>query len=206
MSVRASSCIIAVALAAAVATTTTSCIGEAATDPTPVTPSSTWEVADPGTPAPAPTVLEAPDLEPVSPADTSVAPRVVDSDSEGQLVEVTATSDGDSDILAFRFEGGAVPGYDIRYVDRLETGDGDVMLLGGSAVQTVTFTHTTPGDGRQIPEGVVTNEDYDLPVIRQVLLATNVGGTVMFGVGTSGLAEFAVTADAGSLVVTFPHD
>ncbi len=151
-------------------------------------------------------ITPAPSLSPAAPQEDSVAPRTEDSDVEGRLRAVTARSGGDRDTLTFTFEDGAVPGYDIRFVDRVERDNGDALMLEGSAALTVTLTRSTPSVDGAIADDVVTNEAYDLPVIRQVLLATNVAGTVVFGIGTSWQGPFTVSVDGSDLVVSFQHE
>ncbi|MFT4220200.1 MAG: hypothetical protein QM611_06750 [Microbacterium sp.] len=156
-------------------------------------------------PAPIPTITPAPTLEPVPPAETSVAPRVEKSDAKGELMSVKVASSGAADTLTFAFADRAVPGYDIRYVDKLLRSDDDVVLLDGSAVLTVSFTNSVPGKNGTIPKKVITNETYDLPAIRQVLLATNLGGALVFGVGTAAQTPFTVAVQGNSLTVSFPR-
>lgn len=150
-------------------------------------------------------VAPAPSLAPVPDDETSIAPRVSESDSAGRLTSVTAVTEGDADVLTFTFADGTVPGYDIRYVDRVERAAGDPVSLRGSAALSATLTNSVPDTTGALGEGVVTNTDYALPVIEQVVLVGNVGGTLTFGVGLTRQAPFTVTTSADSLVVSFAH-
>jgi hypothetical protein len=117
------------------------------------------------------------------PTDYSTAPVVVESDEAGQLVAVTAESSDGVERLTFEFSG-AAPGYRVEQVDGVTAGpEGDVVPISGETFLTVAFTSTTPGTGGPIADGVPTNESYDLPVLRQVVLVHNVGGDLWFGIG-----------------------
>jgi len=152
-----------------------------------------------------PTVTPAPTLSAVPPDETSVAPRVVKNKNDGHLLAVTATTSGKDDVVTFRFSKGAIPGHTVRYVDALRRDDDDVIMLDGSAALTVTFTNSIPGKTGVIPRKVATNDSFDLPMIRQILLAKNLGGTLVFGIGVSTQAPFTVTTQGDSLMVTIPH-
>lgn len=164
-----------------------------------------WEAEGEATTAPPRTVAPAPSLAPVGPEEVSLAPRVMQSDAPAQIIAVTATEGEDLDLLTFTFAPGSVPGYDIRYVDRLERGVDDVVMLDGEAVLTVTLTNSRIGADSSAGADALTNAAFDLPVVRQVLLAENLGGTVTFGVGLAGQAPFAVSISESSLVLAFPH-
>jgi len=55
--------------------------------------------------------------------------------------------------------------------------------MSAAAASSTSFTSTTPGSDGPIADDVPTNEDLDLPLLRQVVLAHNVGGSLWFGVG-----------------------
>lgn len=172
-------------------------------DPGEGSSSSGWVVSGSQSPGPAQTVSPAPSLDPVLPDETSVAPRVAESDAPGQIVSASAAEADDGDVLTFTFASGSIPGYDIRYVDRLERGADDVVMLAGEAALAVTLTNSTLGSDGTIGADIVTNSTFDLPLIRQVLLATNLGGTVTFGVGLATQVPFTVTISGDTLAVAF---
>lgn len=155
--------------------------------------------------APAQTVAPAPSLSPVADDDLSLAPRVSDDDLAAQLVSAAALAAGGSDSLTFVFTDGAIPGYDIRYVDAVQRGGEDVVPLRGSAALAVTFANTTPAAGAALGDDIVVNTEYDLAAIEQVVLAQNVGGTITFGVGLSSQVPFTVTVAGDALTVSFVH-
>lgn len=155
--------------------------------------------------APAQTVTPAPSLSAVPDDEVSVAPRRADGESAGRLESMTVTDVGDADALTFVFADGVAPGYDIRYVDAVERGAGDVLPLKGSAAFAVTFSDTTPAADAGLGDDIVTNTDFGLPAIEQVILAENLGGTMTFGVGMSAQVPFTVSESAGVLTVTFTH-
>lgn len=166
-----------------------------------------WEAEEGATTAPPRSVTPAPSLAPVGPEEVSIAPRVMQSDAPAQIIAVSATEGEDLDLLTFTFApgSGSVPGYDIRYVDRLERGVDDVVMLDGEAVLTVTLTNSLLRADSSAGADALTNAAFDLPVVRQVLLAENLGGTVTFGVGLAAQAPFAVSISENSLVLAFPH-
>jgi hypothetical protein len=155
--------------------------------------------------APAQTVTPAPSLSAVPDDEVSVAPRRADGESAGRLESMTVTDVGDADALTFVFADGVAPGYDIRYVDAVERGAGDVLPLKGSAAFAVTFSDTTPAADAGLGDDIMTNTDFGLTVIEQVMLAENLGGTMTFGVGTKTQVPFTVSESAGRLTVTFLH-
>lgn len=187
--------------------TLTSCTGDPAPGPS-ASAATVGPDADgtpPQPPAPVPTVTPAPTLDAVAPETLSTAPRSVTSEVAGRLVSVTALNGGTSDQIRFEFADGVVPGYDVRYVDVMQRADGEPVLLEGSAALAVTFTSSAPGpDGTTAPD-VVTHETYGLPVLRQIVLVTNLDGTLTFGVGASTQVPFTVTVDGSTLVVDLPH-
>jgi len=118
-----------------------------------------------------------------APTAWSTTPVVVDSDTSGQLIAVTAENRDGVDRLSFEFSGDA-PGYRVEPVRVITAGpDGDVVDVSGRSFLNVAFTSTTPGSDGPIADDVPTNEDLDLPLLRQVVLAHNVGGSLWFGVG-----------------------
>lgn len=127
----------------------------------------------------------APDAGPVAtpPHTYSDDPVVVENQAEGQLVAVEADSGGGVDRLTFRFSG-AAPGYRVELVPRLTAGpEGEVVAVNGESFLRVTFSSTTPNVDNQLSEDVPTNSDFDLPLLRQVVLVHNVAGDLWFGVG-----------------------
>jgi hypothetical protein len=117
------------------------------------------------------------------PTDYSSDPVVVRGAPAGQLVAVTGQTVDGVDQLTFQFDGVA-PGYRVEAVPRVTTGpDGDVVELAGKSFLQMAFASTTPNAGGAIAEGVPTNTDLDLPVLKQIVLAYNVAGDVRFGVG-----------------------
>jgi hypothetical protein len=113
---------------------------------------------------------------------------MVDSTTSGQLVAVTADSQDGVDRLSFEFSGDA-PECRVELVRRITAGpDGDVVDVGGRRFLNVAFASTTPGPAGPISDDVPTNEDLDLPLLRQVVLTHNVGGNLWFGVGVDAAA------------------
>ena len=187
--------------------TLTACTGGPAPAPsgTVATGSPGGDGAPPETPAPVPTVTPAPTLDPVAPETLSTAPRSVTSEVAGRLTSVTARSAATSDQVRFEFADGLVPGYDVRYVDVMERAEDEAVLLAGSAALSVTFTSSAPGPAGTTAPDVVTNETFGLPAVRQIVLVTNLGGTLTFGVGASTQVPFTVTVDGATLVVDLQH-
>jgi hypothetical protein len=117
------------------------------------------------------------------PTGYSSDPVVVESDDPGQLAAVTAAGADGVDRLTFQFSGTA-PGYRVEQVDRVTAGpEGDVVEVNGRSYLNIAFTATTPGAAGPLSEDVPTNEEFDLPMLRQVVLVHNVGGELWFGVG-----------------------
>lgn len=191
-------------------------------DPAPTGSSS--PVAATATPAPtatAPTVAPAPtasgaatseapegpsDPGPAEPGTLSTADRSGAATGPGELASLTVTpaSGGASDLLTFTFSGSTVPAYRVGYVEQVQRRD-EPLLLDGSAALEITFTDTAPGPAGATADGVATQESYDLPAVRQVVLVENLGGTVRFGVGVTDRTEFRVLADGQTLTVELSH-
>jgi hypothetical protein len=135
----------------------------------------------------APPTGSAPGTVSEPPADFAAAPVEVASPESGQLVSVTPDSTDGVDRLVFTFAGEA-PGFRVEEVDRVTTGgrndpEGDVVDVAGQSYLSVRFTSTTPNTDGAISEDVPSNADLDLPLLRQVMVVHNVGGTLRFGVG-----------------------
>lgn len=140
------------------------------------------------------------------PGTLSTADRSGAATGPGELASLTVTPapGGASDLLTFTFSGSTVPAYRVGYVEQVQRRD-EPLLLDGSAALEITFTDTAPGPAGATADGVPTQESYDLPAVRQVVLVENLGGTVRFGVGVADRTEFRVLADGQTLTVELSH-
>lgn len=160
------------------------------------TPAATDDETEPGAePDDDPDDDPATTEQPAPPDAVTTAPRVEESGTPGDLTAVEVGADGDVDTVAFQFEGDGLPPYEIEYRDVLMRGDDDPVLLAGDGVLVVTFSDATPGAGGVTGEDVVTNEEFDQDVVRQVVLAKNLGGTVVYGLGVAEEVPFSVDED-----------
>ena len=209
-----STVLVRTAAAAVLAVTLTSCTADtgsdgAATTPTgagqttapaddeslPADPAPTDEATQDGEPTGTGTTDDEATEQPAPPDAVTTAPRVEESGTPGDLTAVDVDADGDIDTVAFQFEGDGLPPYEIEYRDVLLRGEDDPVLLAGDAVLVVAFRDATPGAGGVTGDDVVTNEEFDQALVRQVVLAKNLGGTVVFGIGVADEVPFSVDED-----------
>lgn len=192
----------------------TACTGEDA-DPGPTSagPTSTSTSAAPGPDdasaepdGPSPTAAPS-TTAPVPPDTVGTAPRRQPDGTPGDLTAVDVATDSTADTVTFTFDGTGLPPYEIGYQDVVMRGEDDPLLLDGTAAMTVTFTDASPGARGVTGKDVITNETFDQPVVRQVVLARNLGGTVVFGLGLAEQVPFSVEEDreGGTLTLVLQH-
>lgn len=125
------------------------------------------------------------------------APIRHESDAKARLVGLDAEegdsgSDGDIEQVTFTFADTKVlPKYDVGYVDAVRAfPDDDPIAVSGNAFLEVGFKLTNPNtDGRMAVEP---DKQPDLPLVKEMLLVENLGGSLRFAVGLDSDAEFRV--------------
>ena len=149
----------------------------------------------------------APDRSPEMDA-YATAPRAAESEIPGRLTGIFVSAAEDADRVVFDFgKGNSLPSYEVEYVDRLVLGEDEVIPLEGGAALRVTFSRSSPGQDGMTAEDVPTNQSYDGASVRQVLLAENLAGTLVFGIGVTEELEFRVgtAPDSGQLTLELRH-
>jgi len=114
------------------------------------------------------------------------------STASARLVELKAKRGDDTETVTFTFADTEVlPKYRVHYVDALRSHpEDDPLPLAGNAVLQVEFRLTNPNTDNRM--AVQPNINLDQPQIKQVLLARNVGGSLIFGIGLENRAAFRV--------------
>jgi hypothetical protein len=116
-----------------------------------------------------------------------------ESDAKARLVGLEADEDdGDIEQVTFTFADTKVlPKYNVGYVDVVRAHpEDDPIAVSGSAFLEVGFKLTNPNtDGRMAVEP---DQQPDLPLVREMLLVENLGGSLRFAVGLDSDAEFRV--------------
>jgi len=109
-----------------------------------------------------------------------------------ELVSVGTVRRDGYDRVLFTFRGD-VPGYQVRYVARVQDEAGRRLALRGRAALAVAFEPARARD----PDGATTFEagtlTIDYPSLRQVRFAGDFEGKVSFGVGVAARGGFRVT-------------
>jgi hypothetical protein len=105
-----------------------------------------------------------------------------------QLTKITIGRHAAFDRVVFQFSGG-LPGYDIRYVNKISTDPkGDLLPLPGTAFLRIVF-HSASGQASYHGPGVISPA---LRTLRQLRLAGDFEGYLSFGAGLSRRAGFNV--------------
>ncbi|GAB3428842.1 hypothetical protein GCM10027569_72990 [Flindersiella endophytica] len=122
------------------------------------------------------------------------APIRHESDAKARLVGLDADEEDDGDIeqVTFTFADTKVlPKFDVGYVDVVRAHpEDDPIAVSGNAFLEVGFKLTNPNtDGRMAVEPDL---QPDLPLVKEMLLVQNLGGSLRFAVGLDSDAEFRV--------------
>lgn len=115
-----------------------------------------------------------------------------ESDAKARLVGLTADESGDIEQVTFTFADTKVlPKYTVNYVDVVRAHpEDDPIAVEGNAFLEVGFKLTNPNtDGRM---AVAPDLRPDLPLVKEMLLVENLGGSLRFAVGLDDQAEFRV--------------
>jgi hypothetical protein len=109
-----------------------------------------------------------------------------------ELVSVEVAERDGYDRVLFTFEG-SMPGYQVRYVPRVDDAAGDRLALRGQAFVAVAFEPARAHD----PDGEATFPTATLtpgyPALRQVRFAGDFEGQVSFGLGVADRGGFRVS-------------
>jgi hypothetical protein len=142
-----------------------------------------WQARHPRERAPAPAR---------APFRTAPLERIRPSRPAPELVSVRAVRQDGYDRVLFTFRG-EVPGYQVRYVPRIQDEGGGQLALRGRAALAVAFQPARARD----PDGATTFKagglTTDYPSLRQVRFAGDFEGRVSFGVGVAARGGFRVT-------------
>jgi hypothetical protein len=125
-----------------------------------------------------------------APVERSRSPRTAP-----ELRSVEALERQGSDRVVFTFQGSR-PGYRVRYVPKVTTGDGRRLPLRGQAFLEVRFDPARAHDPAGRPTFPAATLTPGSPVVREVRLAGDFEGRVWFGIGLAGRGGFRV-ADLG---------
>lgn len=120
----------------------------------------------------------------------------------GLLVAVHTYQHADHDQLVFEFGGTEAPTHRIKYVDQLHADPSDkvIPLLGTAFLQVVLDGGTLDTSPRESDPGIAQRYDGptrftpDLPLIKEVTVAGDFEGVLIFGVGLARPAEFHAEA------------
>jgi hypothetical protein len=157
--------------------------------------------ASPGEPDPSSTAIAPDHGTPDDPnardgkasAEFAETPIRHESDAKARLVGLTADEEsGDIEQVTFTFADTKVlPKYTVHYVDVVRAHpEDDPIAVGGNAFLEVGFKLTNPNtDGRMAVEPDLRP---DLPLVKEMLLVENLGGSLRFAVGLDDKAEFRV--------------
>jgi hypothetical protein len=113
-----------------------------------------------------------------------------------ELVSVRATERDGYDRVVFSFRG-SMPGYRVRYVDRVTGQGGDPVPLRGGAFLEVSFEPARARDPSGEPTFATGELPAGSPALRQVGFAGDFEGRVRFGIGVVDRDGFRVSEHRG---------
>jgi hypothetical protein len=118
------------------------------------------------------------------------APRGNRSDAAARLVDLQVGRGDGVERLLFTFaDTDVLPKYRVRYVDAVRAhAEDDPIPLRGTAYLEVSFSLTNPNTKGRL--AVPADLEPEQPLIKQTVLARNVGRELGFGVGLARRAEF----------------
>ncbi|MCI0687982.1 MAG: hypothetical protein L0Y54_12195 [Sporichthyaceae bacterium] len=123
-------------------------------------------------------------------------------DRQIKLEKVTTERDGSIERVIIEIEGNVTPGVETRYVDMVRIEDEPVLTDGNAALELVLESADPTGEQGLSPD-VTTELLPGYPIVREVLYARYLAGTVLFAIGVSEQVPYRVLAEQTRVVIEF---
>jgi hypothetical protein len=119
-----------------------------------------------------------------------------------KLTKVSTERDGMIERIVIDVSGVVTPGVETRYVDVVRIEDDPVMTQGAAALELV-LEAADPNGQQGLSPDVTTELFPNYPVVKDVLYARYVAGTVVFAIGVSNQVPYRVLTDESKVVIEF---
>jgi hypothetical protein len=118
------------------------------------------------------------------------------------LKKVTTERDGSIERVVIDVSGAVTPGVETRYVDVVRIEDEPVMTEGSAALELV-LEAADPTGTLGMSQDVTVDVTPNYPIIKHVLWARYLAGTVVFAIGVSDQVPYRVLTDESKVVIEF---
>jgi len=119
-----------------------------------------------------------------------------------KLTKVSTERDGTIERVVIDVSGEVTPGVETRYVDVVRIEDDPVMTEGSAALELV-LEAADPNGQQGLSPDVTTELFPNYPVVKDVLYARYLAGTVVFAIGVSDQVPYRVLTDEAKVVIEF---
>lgn len=123
-------------------------------------------------------------------------------DQQIKLERVRTERSGSVERVIIDITGAVTPGVETRYVDMVLI-EGDPVPTEGSAALELVLEAADPTGEQGLSEDVITELYPRYPIVRDVMYARYLAGTVVFAIGVSDRAPYRVLTDRSKVVIEF---
>lgn len=168
----------------------------------PTTAGPTEPTVDPATEMPSNGVTGSPTDQPTQFAtgDRLIPPP----DHPVKLERVRTERSGSVERVVIDITGSVTPGVETRYVDMVLI-EGEPVPTDGSAALELVLEAADPTGEQGLSQDVITELYPRYPIVRDVLYARYLAGTVVFAIGVSDRAPYRVLTDQSRVVIEFQN-
>jgi hypothetical protein len=168
----------------------------------PTTPSPTGPTVNPATEIPGNGVTGSPTDQPT---EFATGDRVIPPpDHQVKLERIRTERSGPVERVVIDITGSVTPGVETRYVDMVQI-EGDPVPTEGSAALELVLEAADPTGEQGLSQDVITELYPRYPIVRDVLYARYLAGTVVFAIGVSDRVPYRVLTDKSQVAIEFRH-
>jgi hypothetical protein len=139
------------------------------------------------------------------PAEFATGDRVIrPPDHQVKLERIRTERSGSVERVVIDITGSVPPGVQTRYVDMV-TIEGDPVPTDGSAALELVLEAADPTGEQGLSQDVISELYPRYPIVRDVLYARYLAGTVVFAIGVSDRVPYRVLTDKSKVVIEFQH-
>jgi len=169
---------------------------------TPTGPATTSPTNNPATEIPGNGVTGSPTDQPT---EFATGDRVIrPPDHQVKLERIRTERSGSVERVVIDITGSVPPGVETRYVDMV-TIEGDPVPTDGSAALELVLEAADPTGEQGLSQDVISELYPRYPIVRDVLYARYLAGTVVFAIGVSDRVPYRVLTDKSKVVIEFQH-
>jgi hypothetical protein len=169
---------------------------------TPTGPATTSPTDNPATEIPGNGVTGSPTDQPT---EFATGDRVIPPpDHQVKLERIRTERSGSVERVVIDITGSVLPGVETRYVDMVMI-EGDPVPTDGSAALELVLEAADPTGEQGLSQDVISELYPRYPIVRDVLYARYLAGTVVFAIGVSDRVPYRVLTDESKVVIEFQH-